>query len=300
MTPAASVVVVTYHPGAELAAFLDSLAAGTTAAYEVVVADNGGGTGDEVVAAGRRPEVRVVASGENLGYGRAANAGVAATGADLVVVANQDITWAPGALDTLVDAARRRRDAVAFGPRIQTPAGVVYPSARELPRLRTGAGHALFGWWWPANPWTRRYRRERDALDERGAGWLSGSCLMVRRETFDAVGGFDPRYFMYFEDVDLGERLGRHGVNLYVPDAVVTHVGGTATARDPRRMARAHHDSAWLYLQGAYPGPWRRPLRAVLHLGLYARSVLAERSRSVAAGARLSSSEPGTTTEENP
>ena len=96
---------------------------------------------------------------------------------------------------------------------------------------------------------------------------------------------------MYFEDVDLARLTGRD-VNVYVPDAVVTHVGGTATARDPRRMARAHHDSAWLYIQDRYPGPLRRPLRELLHAGLYLRAVLAARSRTVAGGARLAGSEP--------
>ncbi|MHA3700975.1 glycosyltransferase family 2 protein [Jatrophihabitans sp. YIM 134969] len=289
MSPAVAVVVVTYFPGHEIDDLLDSLADAVSEPYEVVLADNGS-TDGSVERAATRPGVTLLPTGGNLGYGRAANLGVAATTADHVVIANQDLTWGPGSLDTLLAAARRRPDAVSLGPRIQTAAGVVYPSARDLPDLTTGAGHALFGWWWPGNPWTRRYRREREGLHEREAGWLSGSCLLVRRDAFDAVGGFDPRYFMYFEDVDLGERLGHLGVNLYVPDAVVTHVGGTATGRDPRRMARAHHDSAWLYIQQRYPGPWRRPLRALLHAGLYARAVLAVRSRAVAAGARLAGS----------
>ena len=290
MSPAVAVVVVTYFPGEEIDSFLDSLALAVSEPYEVVLADNGS-TDGSVERAAERDGVTLLRTGGNLGYGRAANLGVAATSADLVVVANQDLTWGPGSLDVLMAAARRRPDAVAFGPRIETSAGIVYPSARDLPDIVTGGGHAAFGWWWPSNPWTRRYRREREALHERAAGWLSGSCLLIRRGSFDAIDGFDPKYFMYFEDVDLGERLGHLGLNLYVPDAVVTHVGGTATGRDPRRMARAHHDSAWLYIQDRYPGPWRRPLRTVLHGALYLRAVIAVRSRTVAGGARLAGSE---------
>ncbi|OMQ14035.1 dTDP-Rha--alpha-D-GlcNAc-pyrophosphate polyprenol alpha-3-L-rhamnosyltransferase, partial [Modestobacter sp. VKM Ac-2676] len=149
-----------------------------------------------------------------------------------------------------------------------------------------GAGHALLGWVWPANPWTAAYRREREAPRERPAGWLSGSCLLVDLAAFWSVGGFDPGYFMYFEDVDLAERLGRRGyLHVYAPSAVVTHEGGHATRRQPHRMARVHHTSALRYLSGQYPG-WRNaPLRGVLRGGLGARMLLSYVSGRVAAGA---------------
>ena len=134
--------------------------------------------------------------------------------------------------------------------------------------------------------WTRQYRQETGTPVERVSGWLSGSCQLFRREAFEAVGGFDTRYFMYFEDVDLGERLGKAGwQNVYVPSAAVVHTGGHATARDPRRMSAEHHRSAWLYLSRHYAG-WRwAPVRWVLRSGLAARSALAKRVRGVAEGA---------------
>ena len=108
----------------------------------------------------------------------------------------------------------------------------------------------------------------------------------MRRDAFDAVGGFDPGYFMYFEDLDLGERLGKAGwQNVYVPSAEVVHEGGHATTRVPGRMAREHHRSAWRYLSRRYRG-WRwAPVRWVLRAGLWARSLLARRVSRVAAGA---------------
>jgi N-acetylglucosaminyl-diphospho-decaprenol L-rhamnosyltransferase len=282
-----AVVAVTYSPGAALTAFLDSLATASTGELEVVLADNGS-TDGSVQAALQRPGVRLVQTGGNLGYGRAANLGLAETTAPLVVIANPDVVWEPGALDELVAAAGRWPHGGAFGPLIRTPNGQVYPSARELPSLGRGIGHALCGWWWPANPWTAAYRVERQAPAERAAGWLSGSCLLVRREAFDAVGGFDPGYFMYFEDLDLGERIGRAGwQNVYVPSAVVVHTGGHATSRDAARMAGEHHRSAWRYLSGRYAG-WRwLPVRLALRAGLWARQLLSRAVPRVAAGAAL-------------
>ncbi|MCU1656874.1 MAG: glycosyltransferase [Pseudonocardiales bacterium] len=285
MTSPIGVVAVTYSPGASLETFLTSLAAATEHPLDVVLADNGS-TDGSVEAAGGRPGVRVVETGGNLGYGRAANLGVHDTTAEFVVVANPDIEWEAGSLDQLLAAAHRWPQGAAFGPLIHTPDGAIYPSARALPSLGRGIGHALFGWWWPSNPWTAAYRVETESPRERTAGWLSGSCLLLRRDAFDAVGGFDPGFFMYFEDLDLGERLGRAGwQNVYVPSAVVRHAGGHATSRDAARMATEHHRSAWRYLAARYAG-WRwLPVRLALRAGLGMRSVVARRVPRIAAGA---------------
>jgi N-acetylglucosaminyl-diphospho-decaprenol L-rhamnosyltransferase len=269
-----SVVAVTYSPGQALAAFLDSLAAASSRPVEVVLADNGSTDGAPQQAA-ERPGVRVLDTGGNLGYGRAANLGVAATGTDWVVVSNPDVVWRPGALDELLAVADRWPRAGAVGPLIRTEDGEVYPSARELPALGQGIGHALLGTIWPANPWTRRYRREQQPV-ERTAGWLSGSCLLLRRSAFDSVGGFDPGYFMYFEDVDLGERLAAAGwLNVYAPSAEIIHTGSHATALNRQAMFVEHHRSAYRYLAGRYPGRRWAPVRLMLRAGLMGRSRLA-------------------------
>jgi N-acetylglucosaminyl-diphospho-decaprenol L-rhamnosyltransferase len=287
MSEKVAVVTVAYFPGESLTGFLASLDTATTRPLEIVLADNGSSGDSAVEAAARRPDVRLVSTGGNIGYGAAANAGVRATESELVVVANPDISWGAGALDELLDAAARWPDGAAFGPLIRTPQGMIYPSARALPSLGRGIGHALCGWWWPSNPWTVAYRVEHGALVERTAGWLSGSCLLLRRAAFDEVDGFDPSYFMYFEDLDLGERLQRAGWrNIYVPTAVVSHEGGHATSRDARRMAAAHHRSAVRYLSRRYAGWQWLPVRLSLRVGLGLRSALAMRVRRVAEGAR--------------
>jgi len=286
MTGTVAVVAVTYSPGEVLATFLDSLALSSSCELDIVLADNGSVDGSVEEAAEKRPNVRLVRTGGNLGYGRAANIGVHATTAEFVVVANPDVVWRPGALDTLLAAARRWPRGAAFGPLIHTEQGAVYPSARELPSIGRGIGHALCGWWWPSNPWTAAYRVENAPPVERTAGWLSGSCLLVRRNAFDAIGGFDPGYFMYFEDLDLGDRLGKAGwQNVYVPSAVVSHIGGHSTSRHAARMAAEHHRSAWRYLSRRYAGLRWLPLRLVLRAGLGLRMMVATRVTRVAEGA---------------
>jgi N-acetylglucosaminyl-diphospho-decaprenol L-rhamnosyltransferase len=282
------VVAVTYSPGEALDGFLESLGSATVRPVEVVLADNGSTDGSPERAAARYPHVRLLRTGGNIGYGAAANAGLAGLGDGYALVANPDVRFEPGSVDELFDAAERWPRAATLGPAIRTPEGELYPSARDLPRLSTGIGHALLGWIWPANPWTARYRREREAPRERPAGWLSGSCFLVDLEAFWSVGGFDPGFFMYFEDVDLAERLGRRGwLHVYAPSAVVVHEGGHATRREPHRMQRVHHTSALRYLSRQYPRRRHAPLRLAFRAGLGARMLVSYVSGRVAAGARF-------------
>jgi N-acetylglucosaminyl-diphospho-decaprenol L-rhamnosyltransferase len=280
------VVIVTYSAGESLAGCLATLRQATCLPLDVVLADNGSTDGVPEDAARRFPDVRVLPTGGNIGYGAAANAGLADRRSGWALVANPDIRFEPGAVDELLAVAARWPRAATVGPAIRTPDGQLYPSARDLPVLSTGVGHALFGWVWPANPWTARYRREREIPRERTAGWLSGSCFLVDLEAFHSVGGFDPGYFMYFEDVDLAARLGERGwLHVYAPTAVVEHEGGHATRRDPHRMQRVHHTSALRYLTRRYAGPARAPLRVALRAGLGGRMLVSYVSAKVGAGA---------------
>ncbi|HVD26947.1 MAG TPA: glycosyltransferase, partial [Mycobacteriales bacterium] len=104
--PTLGVVVVTYSPGHHLDTFLDTLDKATTRALGVVLADNGSTDGAPERAA-ERPGISLLRTGSNLGYGRAANLGVPQAPGDWVVIANPDLTWEPGALDTLLEAVER-------------------------------------------------------------------------------------------------------------------------------------------------------------------------------------------------
>ncbi len=286
VSDALPVVTVTYSPGWHLDRFLASLSLATERPVRVVMADNGSTDGTPQEAVQRYPNVELYETGANLGYGGAVNSAVARLGGvdgresgDFLIVANPDVQWGPGSIDALLEAAARWPHAATLGPLIREPDGSVYPSARHLPSLIRGGMHAVVGPLWRDNPWSRAYRQERVEPSERPVGWLSGACLLVRRAAFDEVGGFDERYFLYMEDVDLGDRLGKAGwLNVYVPSAEVLHQKGHATGRDPARNLAAHHRSTYTYLADRHPGWWRAPLRWTMRGALAVRSGLAVRS----------------------
>ena len=285
------VVTVTYSPGPHLGRFLASLSHATDRPVTVIMADNGSTDGAPEQALESYPNVRLMHTGANLGYGTAVNRAVAEIGpeAEFFVVANPDVQWGAGCIDVLLEAAGRWPRAGALGPLIHDPDGSIYPSARHLPSLIRGGMHAVVGPFWKTNPWTAEYRQERTEPSERPVGWLSGSCLLLRRSAFDEVSGFDERYFMYMEDVDLGDRLGKAGwQNVYVPPAEILHDKGHATGRDPARNLAAHHESTYTFLADRHPKRWQAPLRWTIRVALAARAGLVVRnSRRMRAKGRL-------------
>jgi N-acetylglucosaminyl-diphospho-decaprenol L-rhamnosyltransferase len=276
VTDAVAVVTVTYSPGHHLERFLASLSMATERPVTVLLADNGSTDGTPQAAVERYPNVRLFDMGANLGYGTAVNRAVAQLDDDdWMIVANPDVQWGPGSIDALLGAAARWPRAGALGPLVRDPDGSVYPSARHLPSLIRGSMHAVLGPFWKRNPWTTAYRQERFEPTERPVGWLSGACLLVRRSAFSQIGGFDERYFMYMEDVDLGDRLGKAGwLSVYVPSAEVLHHKGHSTGHDPANHLAAHHKSTYLFLADRYSGWWLAPLRWALRGALAARSRL--------------------------
>jgi N-acetylglucosaminyl-diphospho-decaprenol L-rhamnosyltransferase len=260
---------------------LASLPHATERRVSVLMADNGSTDGAPQTAVERYPGVRLFATGSNLGYGGAVNRAIARIGEEggaadeWIVVANPDVQWGPGSIDALLDAAARWPGAATLGPLIHDPDGSVYPSARHLPSLVRGGMHAVVGPFWKNNPWSAAYRQERLEPSERPVGWLSGSCLLVRRAAFEQIGGFDERYFMYMEDVDLGDRLGKAGwLNVYVPSAEVLHHKGHATGRESARNLAAHHKSTYIYLADRHSGRQSAPLRWAMRAGLAVRARL--------------------------
>jgi N-acetylglucosaminyl-diphospho-decaprenol L-rhamnosyltransferase len=272
----AAIVTVSYNSESVLPSFLASAPAASTDDTVVVVADND--SRDPVGLRRMAEEVGAtfIELGTNAGYGSAINRAVATLRDDVdwVLVSNPDVILGPGALDQLLATARSDDRIGAVGPAVLETDGSVYPSARRVPSLRTGIGHALLANVWPANPWSKRYHQDGDHSVRRDTGWLSGACVLVRRSLFDRLGGFDEGYFMYFEDVDLGWRIGRAGYrNVYEPAATVTHIGAHSTQGDASdRMRRAHHASAYRFLARKYAAAWLWPLRVVLRVALAIRA----------------------------
>lgn len=231
-----AVVIVTYDSAAEIAACLESVV-GRTAPHpiEVVVVDNASTDGTPELVRRRFPEVRVVESGGNLGFARANNLGVAATAGPLVLLLNPDTIVPAGAIPRLVAGLLRHPEAAAAGPRLVDELGRAElsfgPRISPWGEVRQKLLLSLYNREVPGA--VRRVDRLTRTPGERP--WVSGACLLIRREDWNAVGGFDERFVMYTEDVDLCQSLIARGRTIrFVPDAEVQHLRGRSAARNPR------------------------------------------------------------------
>jgi N-acetylglucosaminyl-diphospho-decaprenol L-rhamnosyltransferase len=272
--PGVGCVVVDYRAGSHLVAAVDSIAAEGVAS--IVVVDNSGGGASVRTLGDRAAAVTVLTPGRNLGMGGGTNRGVAALAPiEYVLVANPDVVVHQGAIATLVDALDAHPDWGIVGPTILTEAQTPYPSVRRFPTVGDAVGHAMLGRLWPTNPFTRRYREQGAAADGT-ADWVSGSCFLIRRELFEQLGGFDERYFMFAEDMDLCWRARQAGsVVGTAPTAVVTHAEGVSRRVAPYRMQVAHHRSALRFAVTTTRGPARLLLPfAVVILGARLAAVL--------------------------
>lgn len=259
-------VVVNHNTREDL---LDCLATLGGHAGEVVVVDSGSTDGSLDAVAASYPTVRRLAL-PNIGFGKAANAGVALTRAPAVVVANADTRFAEGSVEAMGAYLEEHPEVGALGPLIRFPDGRLQLSARAFPSIGEAVGHGLLGLWWPANPWTRAYRlTDWDHHSERDVDWVSGCCLALRRTAFDQVGGFDPAYFMFVEDVDLCWRLRQAGWKVrFAPVTEVVHAIGGAVSRRRYRMVVEHARSLNRFFARRYAHGPKRMLRPLISAGL--------------------------------
>jgi len=281
--PAISVVVVTYESAADIAACLDSLrAAANDRQLEVVVVDNASRDASADIARGLG--VKVVENPANLGLSRAIDLGAAATAAPWLLLVNPDTRLASGSLARLLDTASADPSIGCVGPHLRNSDGSPYPTGRRFPSILVGAVHAALGTVWPGNPATRRYHLvglDRSRPVE--VDWVSGACMLLRRDAYEVAGRFDAGYFMYFEEMDFCLRLARAGWRvIYDPVAEVTHMIGGSTRSAPYRKVLNHHRSALRFYRRRYARDPRLVLLPLSAVFLAARGLVSLARTAVA------------------
>lgn len=289
------VIVVNYNT-AELARRCLESAARELAdvEWEGVVIDNASPDGGVKLLQGI-PRVRVVANQRNVGFGAAVNQGArgpssvvrgpvpdtqGAERAELLWILNPDCDVRPGAFRALVETLDAHPDCAIAAPRLLNADGSVQASARGEPNAWTGlfGRHSLLTKVFPSSSASRRNLPAQDLVDagveSAEVDWVMAAAMLVRRTPFDAVNGFDERYFLYWEDADLCRRLRDRGWNTrYVPRAIIVHSGGASAATDTAFATREFHRSAYRYFAThVVASPWN-PARwfAKIALALRAR-----------------------------
>src|SRR5712691_1822552 len=253
--PPLAAILVNYNAGDELRRALQSIVDELhELPWEGIVIDNNSADGSADAVAEFAPQVSLERNAANVGFARGVNQGLAATTAPLVLIMNPDCRLVAGAIATLRAELAQTEYCALVGPRILNADGSVQGSARGDPDMLTG----LFGRTGTLGrmlPWLAVSKRNvvseaaiRSRHESIVVDWLSGACIMARRDALEKVNGFDERYFLYWEDADLCRRLRGVGYHVrYVPGAKAIHRVGHSSRSARASAVRAFHESAYLY-----------------------------------------------------
>lgn len=259
-----SILVVSYNVRELLRRCLES-----TRDHEVIVVDNASSDGTVEMVRESFPEVRLLAWEQNLGFSAAVNAGAREATGDVFLLLNPDAELPSGATRRMLSALQGRPDAWAMGFRqvdadgrfqlaMGPKPGLVVELARKFVQDRLDRGDTALG-------------SLIDRVSEAGqVGWVAGSSLLVHRHAFEKVGGFDERFFLYFEDIDFCLRVTQAGGAVYYdPYVTIVHHRGQSARRHKSIASAAYRDSQ-LWFWEKHRGPW---VRRLVHAYLLAKRV---------------------------
>jgi N-acetylglucosaminyl-diphospho-decaprenol L-rhamnosyltransferase len=239
-----SIVIVSYNTAELLQNCLRSIAQHTKIPHEVIVVDNNSTDGSAALVEEEFPAVTIFRNETNLGFSKASNLGAHSSHGDHILFLNPDMEVKPGTIDVLVSWLETHDQAGIVGPRLVFPDGQFQLSAGSLPGL------------WQEWKDHRLYRRMRTGdrkfhesvasrfREVQPVGWVTGACLLIRRSLFDALGGFDEKLFMYFEDKDLCKRAASMGAEVvFCPEAEAVHHLSRSSLSDRASLRRVYQTS---------------------------------------------------------
>jgi len=283
MPPDLSVIIVNWNAARYLPAALDSLfAAQGDLTMEVLLVDNASTDASVSLVRERYPQVQIKVNDANTGFAAANNQGLAWAQGRFILLLNPDTEMPPTTLRRLVDYLETHPQVGVVGPRLQGKGGKIQGGAAGYdPSPSTIFNFSTFlyrllpkrckGLWLP-----RSMYRQSEPIP---VDWVSGACMMVRRQAYEAVGPLDERYFMYSEDVEWCRRIRGAGFQVAcMPEVSITHhIGGSSRQLGPEFYAH-NIDSLDLDLRSRY-NAWTV---ALMHLigafGFLLRYLLSEMS----------------------
>ena len=272
-----SILIVNYRAYTELASCLESLRRFHIDDLEVIVVDHASDPTATAPLLQRFPWIRLLTVTSNPGFAAGVNRAARAARGKYFLLLNPDCIVDEDVAHTLVAWLEEHPRVGVVGPLVREPDASVQASARRFPNVTTGfAGRTS----WlsrarPQNRWTRHNLVTPEIPNTPiEVDWVSGACMMVRRTAFEAVGGMDERFFLFWEDADLCFRLKRQRwLTTYNPVVAVTHLTGRSSSKARRASLIAFHRSAYRYFR-KHGGPVARAAAPVVFLALHARLFL--------------------------
>lgn len=226
-----SIIIVSYNSSNLLEECLDSIfkyPCGQN--YGIIVVDNNSTDGSQELVRKKYPGVELITNTSNVGFAAANNMAIKSTDSDFILLLNSDCQVYGNSLDKMLGFIESITEAAVVGPKIINSDGSIQYSCRKFPSIIDAGLHSILVNIAPDNPVSRKYKLvdiSREKPFE--VDWVSGSCMLVRRQALLSTGFMDENYFMYVEDIDLCFQMWKKSWKVfYYPHAeILHHVGGS-------------------------------------------------------------------------
>lgn len=268
-----SIIVVNWNVKELLQACLQSLLeagrARPTLTIEIIVVDSASSDGSPQMVRDRFPQVRLIASPENLGYAKGNNVGIEVAQGRYLFLLNPDTVVQPDALGRMIEYMDAHPSVGVLGPQLLWPDGSVQSSRRCFPTLGSLFWEStLLGQWFPENAFIRRYHlADHPASQPQKVDWVVGAAILIRREAWQQVGPIDPDFFMYFEETDWCRRSAEAGWEThYLPAGQITHYEGKSSEQVVAARTLRFQRSKLRYTRKYFGRGWTSLLRLFLWL----------------------------------
>ncbi|MCK4404044.1 MAG: glycosyltransferase family 2 protein [candidate division Zixibacteria bacterium] len=222
--------------------------------FEVMVIDNNSEDQSTKMVSGKFPQVKLLENKRNLGFSAACNQGIKKSRGRHILLLNPDTEFTAGGITKMVEFMDAHPQVGICGPRMIDPQGKVHFSCRSFPSYLTAisSDQSILNRLFPGNPLSRKYLliKDQDQSQIKEVDWVSGSCLLTKREVFEKIGLLDELFFMYVEDVDFCYRAKNAGFSVYYfPNVEIVHYIGESTKKRRLWMQTEHHRSMYHFFR---------------------------------------------------
>jgi GT2 family glycosyltransferase len=241
--------------------------------FEVIVIDNNSNDHSQSMLKRDFPQVKLIENKRNLGFSKACNQGIKESRGRYILLLNPDTELTPGGFKKMIEFMDSRPEVGICGPKMMDQQGNLQFSCRSFPSYLTAISssqsilHKIF----PENFLSQKYLlKEKNHSQIMEVDWVSGSCLLTKREMLEKIGLLDERFYMYVEDVDLCYRAKKSGFSVfYFPQVLVIHHIGKSTQKRKLTMLVEHHQSMYYFYRKHYnPNAF---LKGIVFLSIWVR-----------------------------
>jgi len=275
-----SIVIVNWKTKELTAAAIASVFAQTKALlFEVILIDNNSGDGSVEALRAQFPQITIIANEHNLGFGRANNQGMRQAKGQYVMLLNSDTVVLDHALEKMVAYLDEHPEVMMVGPKVLNADGTFQHACRRMLPTPASSFYHLFGLVKIFRRSARvnaykGYNREPNTTEPVEA--LSGAAMMFRRQVFEITGGFDERFFMYGEDLDLCKQVFDRGwKTMFLHTAEIIHYGGASSNKRRTQSIVNFYDAMWLYYHKHWGSVHMWIIRSLVWLGIRVRLSIA-------------------------